>query len=369
MNIQTINRHKRRPEALGLYPLASDHYPPPLTKRQRQPEFPAHQQFTQTKKFFLTALEFDLDYEIEGELLSYIDHYFEAAATAIGYDDRKLFQYETRWLNSVLRNHFQVSGPPSVYRRLMQSVAIHVNIELRNKLIGWIQGTNNASKSYSPVPNANQDLKSWRHQLLKHLLKLDRGYSLELLQQIQDKGYELNVIFEEILIPVLNRIGELWEYHKISVTQEHFASASIRDAISMLSAPQDEPSNPNLTVAISAVEGEEHELGLSMLAAGCKSNGWKTINMGANTPCKDLLNALAYMKPDVLALSVSLTEYVPRLEQLIKSIHYRSDITNPRIIVGGLPFNISTNLSSKIGADYTAQSVTDALRWINKSTD
>jgi len=54
-------------------------------------------------------------------------------------------------------------------------------------------------------------------------------------------------------------------------------------------------------------------------------------------------------KPDVVGLSVTLSEHLSELHSLIPRL--RSTTPTPRILVGGYPFNIAPNLYKQVRAD------------------
>jgi cobalamin-dependent methionine synthase I len=65
-------------------------------------------------------------------------------------------------------------------------------------------------------------------------------------------------------------------------------------------------------------------------------NGWKVFFLGANTPKNDLLNYIRIVKPQLVAISLSIYFHLPTLESTLDKI--RSEFSQLRILIGGQAF-------------------------------
>jgi methanogenic corrinoid protein MtbC1 len=100
-----------------------------------------------------------------------------------------------------------------------------------------------------------------------------------------------------------------------------------------------------------SIGGDLHEIGIRMVADFFEMDGWDTYFLGANTPTETILQTIENQKPDIVAISATITSHVSHVEALIKAIKDQQLDDPPRIIVGGYPFNVAPNLWQKIGAD------------------
>src|SRR6201999_3723609 len=103
-----------------------------------------------------------------------------------------------------------------------------------------------------------------------------------------DQAFALHGVdatLEEILTPLLATVGDRWERGEISVAEEHFLSETVRSRLGHLLA--DTGGGVRGSAVLACAPGEQHELGLMMVAIGLRRDGWKIFYLGANTPLDD----------------------------------------------------------------------------------
>jgi methanogenic corrinoid protein MtbC1 len=95
--------------------------------------------------------------------------------------------------------------------------------------------------------------------------------------------------------------------------------------------------------------GERHDLGLSMLADILRSNGYRVLNLGADTPEPALLSALDGID-DLAAVALSIVhgERLDAAASLIASI--RGAIGSAPVLVGGAAITDDQS-ARRLGAD------------------
>ena len=103
---------------------------------------------------------------------------------------------------------------------------------------------------------------------------------------------------------VLTEIGHQWESKATSVQAEHRASNCVQQtlAVCVAAIPQP-PLSPRCLLA--TVEGDAHTLGLSMIELCAREAGWATVWLGAPTATSMVLESIAILKPEVVAVSAS----------------------------------------------------------------
>jgi len=110
-------------------------------------------------------------------------------------------------------------------------------------------------------------------------------------------------VFARVLTPAMYRIGERWERAEITAADEHLATAiSNRIMASVYEALAVEMPTSKERVLIAAVEGDQHVMGLRMIADVLEGSGYETIYMGADTPLHGLIESIARQQPSVVAL-------------------------------------------------------------------
>ena len=101
-------------------------------------------------------------------------------------------------------------------------------------------------------------------------------------------------IFYEVMIPLMNEIGLLWQSGTITPAQEHFISYLIKQKLLVNTEKIQvlEPTRTDKIFVLYLPENEIHELGLMYLNYEILLNGYKTIYLGESVP----VESLKYMK-------------------------------------------------------------------------
>lgn len=204
--------------------------------------------------------------------------------------------------------------------------------------------------------------------LLSLLLQKKRSEAWELVYSLYKKESSVDHIYFEVLIPVLNRIGQLWEKNEISVTDEHAAAAIIRHILSRLQSVSPGGKPVPYKAFVSSVPGEEHELGAEILADYLEIKGWTVYFIGHSAPEEDILKSVLALKPDGVFLSVTMISRLSEARQVIRKI--RTALPETKIIMGGRAAMTARKvLESEADAvvDSIAQGYQAALKLVEKN--
>jgi methanogenic corrinoid protein MtbC1 len=116
--------------------------------------------------------------------------------------------------------------------------------------------------------------------------------------------FPADAVLLDLIVPALVEIGERWARGELSVSAEHFASQLVRRRLLLLLAQQ--PVVGDLPVVVLAcIPGEDHELGLLMLAVFLRWLGIRPVYLGANVPLDDLMRCISDTKPAAVCLSAT----------------------------------------------------------------
>ena len=129
-------------------------------------------------------------------------------------------------------------------------------------------------------------------------------------------------ISESIITPAMHRVGYLWERGEISVADEHLATqitlrvmALEREAFRSARARLDH------RVALAAVEGEEHVVGLQMAANLLLHAGYDIAYYGPDLPTGVLETVIGGKRPHVLCLSATMPIAGPSMTAAVEEVH------------------------------------------------
>ena len=124
-----------------------------------------------------------------------------------------------------------------------------------------------------------------------------------LREGIEDLGWASAL--GEVIFPALKRVGIFWETSVIPPANEHFAAELVRREIlgSLRIIPNGGTDQP--LVLMACPEDERHDLGLSALNLLLRTEGLRTVYLGADVPTGDLFSACDSISPDAICLSAT----------------------------------------------------------------
>jgi MerR family transcriptional regulator, light-induced transcriptional regulator len=176
------------------------------------------------------------------------------------------------------------------------------------------------------------------------------------------RGLALEDVYLHVLKPVQCELGRMWHLGEITVAEEHFATATTQMVMAqalMYSTPK--PSNGKTMLAAS-VDGNNHDLGVRMVADFFELDGWRVIYLGPSVPADDILAAVIDYHVDLVALSASMPSHLRQIEDAVRVIRSSAGPSGPKIMVGGFAFSAAPSMWRTTGADAFGADVTDSVR-------
>jgi methanogenic corrinoid protein MtbC1 len=199
-------------------------------------------------------------------------------------------------------------------------------------------------------------------EYLAALLDGDKRHAVAAVFDRLDDGWTVPRIYLEILEPAQRRLGDLWQVNRISVAQEHFASAVTQLVMCQLYAVGSaEAPRRGLRAVACAAGGELHEIGLRMVADFLDMAGWDSYQVGGNTPVGSICAAAIERAAHLVALSATMSDNVPVLAEAITALRADPRSADIPIIVGGAAFRSDPGLAEEMGADGYAPDATTAV--------
>ena len=124
----------------------------------------------------------------------------------------------------------------------------------------------------------------------------------ELSSSYQQQGME--TFITQTVIPLLKTVGERWAMGRLQIYEEHLLSEVLtRFLNSEIYLLQKAAKKPRVVLA--TLPGEEHTLGLLMVAALLSSRNISVINLGAEVPLDQLTSAVDRYEADILGVTFS----------------------------------------------------------------
>jgi MerR family transcriptional regulator, light-induced transcriptional regulator len=196
-----------------------------------------------------------------------------------------------------------------------------------------------------------QEFNAEQQAFLALLLQGNSKGALDLAQRtIHDVG-QLQNFYLHLITPVLYRVGLLWERNEVSMAQEHLATAIAGRLMGALHLRFAKLTGGSKTALVASGPRELHDIGARMVADFLEEEGWKVDYLGGNLGQEEILNALKWRNPFLLALSVSSVFSLEGAEQLIRAIRSDAETRELRVMLGGFAFNCFPRLCRDFQAD------------------
>lgn len=187
------------------------------------------------------------------------------------------------------------------------------------------------------------------------------GYIRELLEE----GTPIEAVYLDLVAPAARVMGELWKEDACSFMDVSLALGRMQRIVRSLQAEFVGEFGPGAEggprILLSAMAGEQHTLGLLLVAEFFLRAGW-TVEMGTPFASGDTVSRLAEGWFDVAGYSVACEERLDSLAREIGRARRASMNREVRVLVGGAPFLGRADLARRVGADGTAFDAGEAPR-------
>ncbi|GAA2779302.1 cobalamin B12-binding domain-containing protein [Streptomyces showdoensis] len=164
-----------------------------------------------------------------------------------------------------------------------------------------------------------------------------------------DQGADPETVLLDVIAKVQATVGEEWAANRLSVAQEHAATAINERAVAALalhpSARTTTPHQGRITVV--CVDGEWHALPARLLAEVLKLRGWQVDYLGTQVPAPHLISHLTLTDADAVALSSSIATRLPTAHAAITACQ----AVGVPVLVGGAAFGPDGRYAHLLGAD------------------
>ncbi|HEY9148973.1 MAG TPA: MerR family transcriptional regulator [Gammaproteobacteria bacterium] len=131
--------------------------------------------------------------------------------------------------------------------------------------------------------------------------------------------FPVDLVIDNVLLPVLQRLGDEWLQREDGIAREHFFSNFLRNKIgTRFHHELQRRQGPSLLFA--CLPGEEHELGLLLAGLVAGTRGFRVLYLGANLPLTQLPPVARRVNPAGIVLSATTVEPLPELEQALQAL-------------------------------------------------
>lgn len=182
------------------------------------------------------------------------------------------------------------------------------------------------------------DLETLSARYLDAQLAADRTEAVRLiLEDGFGGGVPVADLLTHVIVPAQREIGRLWQENRITIADEHLATAISQLAIAQLYGRSERARPRGRRILIACVEGEQHDLGARVAADLLELEGYDVQFAGANVPVHSLSALVRRHEPDLVVLSVTMSFNADALRRSVEALRTTSKRPIP-IAAGGHAF-------------------------------
>ena len=185
---------------------------------------------------------------------------------------------------------------------------------------------------------------------LQAILTGQRLAAVQVAREALREGMTLQELYVEVFQPALYEVGARWECNRLTVAQEHIATAVTQYVMAQIYEPPPATDNPKGMLVLTGVEGELHHIGAIMVGDLVEQSGWRVRFLGTNLPSSTILSAIREAAPTHVGISATMLFNVSAVHQIIQALRaeFGQRIT---VMVGGAAFRSRPDLWRQVAAD------------------
>lgn len=316
-----------------------------------------------TEEFFVNHPDWVVRYGDHGRQFCEADACFhmEFLAGAIEAGSPEAFADYSRWTARMLgARGIAAHALDENFAQLEKHLSVELLPEERTSVLDFLaRGREAVTKETEPAPDelpSVEGLGLSRQVFLSAILGGQRQAALNIVEDALRAGHSHVDIYVDVFTEALHRVGELWELNKISVAQEHIATAITQYAIAAI-YPRMVPAGVRRgSMVVTGVAGELHQVGANLVADAMEANGWKVRFLGTNLPHSSVLATIEEISADMLCISTTIVASLPSVVDLVQTARSKLKQRVPKIVLGGAAYRGATQFARDMGL---AEAVTD----------
>ena len=213
---------------------------------------------------------------------------------------------------------------------------------------------------------AGEEESRCRAVLRVSVLKGNRNGIAAQTREALSQGEEASALLNEILLPAINQVGELFDRGKYFLPQLIASAEAMKRSIEVLEPllRKETDTTDMPAVVIATVEGDIHDIGKNLVALMLKNYGFRVIDLGKDVPKEEIIRAAKENDAQIIALSALMTTTMRRMKEVIE--YAKAEGVRAKVMIGGAV--ITEDYAEEIGADGYSADAADAVKLAKRLT-
>lgn len=224
------------------------------------------------------------------------------------------------------------------------------------------------AKAGAAVMDAEQETSSQEDALASNpvynaVLEGEKDSVVACAQGEMEKGLAPEKIIDGLLIPAINKVGELYDKQIYFLPQLIASANTMETAIAYLEPLIQHSDNEKemATIVIATVEGDVHDIGKNLVGLMLRNYGYNVIDLGKDVPAEEIIRTALDKHASVVGLSALMTTTMMRMKDVVSEAADKK--YTGKIIIGGAA--VTPSFSDEIGADGYSKDAADCVKLVS----
>jgi 5-methyltetrahydrofolate--homocysteine methyltransferase len=198
-------------------------------------------------------------------------------------------------------------------------------------------------------------------KLAEVVLKGAKDDAEALAKEALEKGLDPLQCITEGLTKGIQKAGELFASGEYFLPELIMGADAMKMALNILEPALlgDQAREVVGTVVLGTVEGDLHEIGKKLVGTMLTANGFNVIDIGADKPASEFVDAVKESGANLVGASALLTTSMLKQKDLIEALKEAGLREQVMVMVGGAP--VTEKYANEIGADGYAEDAISAV--------
>lgn len=189
-----------------------------------------------------------------------------------------------------------------------------------------------------------------------------RAAAVKVVQEALREGHPILDVYVDVVERALCEVGRSWESNRITVAEEHAATALAQYVLARMYSELPLPEVQRGKLLITGVAGEQHQIGANLVSDVLESVGFNVRFLGTNLPHAGILSAIEAHAPQIVGISATVLPSLLEVTRLIEQVRARFGAAAPQIMLGGSAFRGLPDHGKEYAASVGAIGVAGGLR-------
>ncbi len=205
--------------------------------------------------------------------------------------------------------------------------------------------------------------------LKESILSLDYNRVRAAAEGAMKAGVDPLKAITEGMAPGMTIIGEKFQAGEYFLSELVVAGDVMREGMKIIDPfIKEEGSKQKKKMIIATVEGDNHDIGKSIVATLLAAQGFNVVDLGIDVPAERIVAAVKEHRPDIVGLSALLTVTMPKMGEVVKALSSAGLRDQVKVIIGGT--SVTPQFAKSIGADHSStnavEGVEKCLAWVSR---